>query len=438
MSGLRSRVRAFLARVPPREQMHVAAAMAVSATLVIAYLLISPSHELSGDEPVYHEYGERFAAGELWHSSAPFGDYEEPGDERASAWKAPGYPAWVGVLYAVLPNSDEAVEVVQALLLAPLTVLLTWLLARRLLGPRVAIAAAWVTAVFPLSWEYFGLLFPEALAIPLTLGFLLAVLGREPTVRLAVITGVLLGLGLLVRPTSFFLVGAVAVAWWLAAGWRRGTALAALAIAVAALVVVPWTIRNTIVNDGGVIPISIQDAAAYGTFNSQSANDPDLPYAWRPEPDPYREELAALEREEPDDAELRDRLQELAWDYVKENPESVPAAFFRNGILRFWDLRSPGQALDEVDFQGRSHNVRRAGLAMYYVLLPLAVIGLWRLRRRREIVLPLLAAFALAAVAFTIIAATRYRAPLEPVLAILACSLLAEPWRLGPREEGSA
>jgi 4-amino-4-deoxy-L-arabinose transferase-like glycosyltransferase len=313
-------------------------------------------------------------------------------------------------------------------------VLLTWLLARRLLGPRVAIAAAWVTAVFPLSWEYFGLLFPEALAIPLTLAFLLAVLGRDPTPRLAVAAGVLLGLGLLVRPTSFFLIAALAVAWWLAAGWRRGTALAALAVGAAALVVVPWTIRNTIVNDGAVIPISVQDAAAYGTFNSEAADDPERPYAWRFDPAPYRDALAELEREDANDAEFRDRLQELAWDYIKDNPGSVPAALVRNGILRFWDLRPPGQALDEVAFQGRSENVRRAGLAMYYVLLPLALIGLWRLRHRREIVLPLLAAFALAAGAFTIIAATRYRAPLEPVLAILACSLLAEPWRLGKPE----
>jgi 4-amino-4-deoxy-L-arabinose transferase-like glycosyltransferase len=431
MSGLGERARSFLAGVPRRERTLVGAAMATSALLVIAYLLISPSHELSGDEPVYHEYGELFADGKLWYSSAPFGD------EHASAWKAPGYPAWVGIIYTILPNSAEAVEVVQGLLLAPLTVLLTWLLARRLLGPRVAIAAAWVTAVFPLSWEYFGLLFPEALAIPLTLAFLLAVIDREPTPWLAVGAGVLLGLGLLVRPTSFFLVAALAVAWWLAGGWRRGTALAALAIAVAALVVLPWTIRNAVVNDGGFIPISVQDAAAYGTFNSESANDPELPYAWRLAPAPYRDELAELERERASDAEFRDRLQELAWDYVKENPEAVPAALFHNGIRRFWDLRPPGQALDEVAFQGRSHNVRRAGLAMYYVLLPLAAFGLWRLRHRREIVLPLLAAFGLAAVAFTIIAATRYRAPLEPVLAILASSLLAKRRRL-TREAPSA
>ena len=62
-----------------------------------------------------------------------------------------------------------------------------------------------IIAVFPLSWEYFGLLFPEALAIPATLAALLAFVGREPTTRVALVTGFLVGVNLLIRPSSGFI-----------------------------------------------------------------------------------------------------------------------------------------------------------------------------------------------------------------------------------------
>ena len=57
--------------------------------------------------------------------------------------------------------------VILSMVLTPLTVLGSWLLARRLFGRTAGIAAAFAIAVFPLSWEYIGLLYPEAMAIPL-------------------------------------------------------------------------------------------------------------------------------------------------------------------------------------------------------------------------------------------------------------------------------
>lgn len=417
--------------IPRREKRIVAAAMALSAALVLIYMAISPSHALSGDEPVYDEYGLEFVAGNPWKQDILPVHLE--GELHASAWKAPLYPAWVGVIYSLLGTGEwagttawERVEIVQALLLAPLTVLLTWLLARRLFGPRPAIAAAALTAVFPLVWEYFGLLTPEALAIPLTVGFLLVVLDREPSTGRAVAAGVLLGLGLLVHPTAFVLAGTLLVAWWIAAR-GRGLALGVLAGAVALLLVAPWTVRNLVVFDGAFIPISIQDAAVYGSFNEDAASDPVRRYAWREAPPSLLPQLEQLEAERVGEAEFHSRLRELGLDYIRAHPESVPAAIFHNGVLRFWDLRPPGQAIDEVHTQGRSTKVRGLALAIYYPLLVAALAGLWRLRHRREIVLPLLTVFALSAIAFMVVAGTRYRAPLEPVLVILACSLLARP-----------
>jgi 4-amino-4-deoxy-L-arabinose transferase-like glycosyltransferase len=336
-------------------------------------------------------------------------------------WKAPAYPAWVGFWYELLGSSPLRLSLVQGLVMAPLGVLATWGLGRHLFGAGVGVVAAFVIAVFPLAWEFHGLLYPETLAIPLTTLVLLLFLARTPTPPLALAVGAAIGAAILVRPNSFFLFAGVLAAWMLAAGWRRGLGLTALSVAVAALVVAPWTIRNYVVTDGEFIPISIQDGAIYGTFNEVSANDPIYPYAWR---FAFRDPPAVYENES-SDAEFRSELQQLAFDYIEEHPFSLVEAFYWNGLSRFWDVRRPGRAIDEVPFTGRSEGVAWAGLAMYYVLLPLALLGLWRARRRREVVLPLLVTALAASAVFTVASGTRYRAPLEPAIAVLAVSALA-------------
>ena len=52
----------------------------------------------------------------------------------------------------------------------------------------------------------------------------------------------------------------------------------------------------------------------------------------------------------------------------------------------------------------------------------MALTGLWRLRRRLTLLLPILAAVAAMAVVFTVDGGTRYRAPVEPLLVVIACS----------------
>jgi len=71
---------------------------------------------------------------------------------------------------------------------------------------------------------------------------------------------------------------------------------------------------------------------------------------------------------------------------------------------------------------------------MYYAALALALAGLWRTRQRREILMPVAALAIAASLAFTIIAETRYRAPFEPLLVVLAASF-AVPALGGHRPE---
>lgn len=403
-------------RVSRRELYLLLGAIALGLVVRVAYVLITHGHTLAGDEPEYEAQARFFSDGHLFWSTLPYGT------PHPSVWKAPGYPAWVGTLYALGGENVLRVLLAQTLL-GPVTIFLTWLLARRLLGAKVALAAAAIAAVYPNMWQWEARLYPEALALPLALLVFVLVLGRRPTPRLALAAGVAMGASVLVRPTSVFLFAGIAVAWSLTGGWRRGLALSALVVGVAALLVTPWTLRNYRVTDA-FVPLSIQDAAAYGTFNDDAANDPIRPWAWRA----YTRRDADVIKRPRSDVAFRDELEQRALDYVREHPSSLPKAFFWNGLSRTWDVRRPARALDEVPFEGRTRAVAAVGLAIYYVLLIGALVGLWRLRSRREIVLPVLALALGASIVFTVAAATRYRVPLEPLVVLLACAALPALW----------
>jgi len=262
------------------------------------------------------------------------------------------------------------------------TALFSWLLARRLFGPRAALVAAWIVALDPPMFQWETRLYSESIATPLTLLFLGVVLERAPTPRRAVAAGAIRGINLLARPTAVFLILGLAASWWIAGGPRRGTRLLALSFAIAALVVAPWTIRNYAI-DGRLVPVSAQDAVALaGTFNSQAASDPRYPYGWQALPRSLHD---IYFRARPiNDAQFRAALLARGWHYIRAHPASLPAAFWLNGITRLWEIRAPSQALDEIKpVPGRTYVPTLIGLCIYYVIFALALASLWRHRRRR-------------------------------------------------------
>ena len=406
-------MRAALAEVPRRELQLLVAAIVLGLVVRVVYVLVTWDHTLAGDEPQYHQQGVFIADGKWFWSSSPYGI------PHPSAWKTPGYPLFVGLLYAVGGKNPDAVMLLQVLVLGPLTITLTWLLGRRLFGAWVGTAAGFVAALHPFVWQFEARLFAEALATPLTLAILLLVLDRRPSLRLIGVAGALSGVLILVKPSALHILAAVMVAILVGWGLRGGLPRAALALAACVLVIAPWTIRNSVEFDA-LIPLSVQDAGIYGVFNDEAANDDEHPWAWRAR---TTRDLDLFDAENPlPDDELRERLRERAFDYIEDNPDSLLHAFYWNGLKRFWDVRDPDGALNEVRFQGRSRTLTWIGLVIWWVMLPLAIAGLVLARRRRAVVLPLVAMFVLASFVYIGNTGTRYRAPFEPVIAVLACS----------------
>ena len=182
--------------------MLLAAAMALSLLIVVVYAVARRHHPLAGDAVEYDLQGRFFTQGHFWWSTTPFGV------AHASAWKAPLYPLWVGFWYELLGTSPVRVELVQAFL-APLTVVLAWMLVPAAVQPSGRDRVRLRRRRLPARLGVLRPLYPEALAIPMTLVVLLLFLGREPTPKRAAPVGVAVGISLLIRPTSVFLLAGV-------------------------------------------------------------------------------------------------------------------------------------------------------------------------------------------------------------------------------------
>jgi 4-amino-4-deoxy-L-arabinose transferase-like glycosyltransferase len=413
---LRASMGGRLKTVPRRELLLLGAAAVLGFALRLYYVRATGGHALAGDEQEYNTIGHFLAHGKFMWSDTLY-HHAHP-----TMTKAPLYPVLVGLGYVVFGEHYDRILTIQTLI-GPIVIVLTWALARRLFNPRVAIAAAFVVAVYPFAWQFEARLYSEAITTPLVLIALLLFMDREPTRRRIIGLGLTMGLLMLCRPALFYLFAGVLAAWWVKAGARRGLLATAAAALVAALVIVPWTVRNY-AEYHAFVPVSWQDAAAvFGTFNDEAAADKNYPFAWRQ--NDKRDAPLFLTRNAMPEDELRAKLNHNAWEWIKAHPDSLPKAFFWNGLSRFWDIRRPFNVLREVPYEGRSRVLTKIGLAMYWVLLPLALLSLFLLRRRPEVVAPVVAIAVSASIVHTAVSLTRYRAILEPLIVILACAAVA-------------
>ncbi|WP_426572997.1 glycosyltransferase family 39 protein [Aquihabitans sp. McL0605] len=171
-----------------------------------------------------------------------------------TAYYPMGYPWFVGIVtWVSRPFSHDqvmAVVLVQSVLGAA-SVVFGAIVARRLAGRGAAIAAALGLAFYPNLIFHSGVILGETLYNTLFLAFAaLFVTTRWPdglSKRRVALTGVVLGLAVMVRPISLAMVPVVVVVWWLATHDRRVLLRSTLVLLLAvAACILPWTIRNEI------------------------------------------------------------------------------------------------------------------------------------------------------------------------------------------------
>jgi asparagine N-glycosylation enzyme membrane subunit Stt3 len=294
------------------------------------------------------------------------------------------------------------------------TVVVVGLVGRQLAGNRAGLIAAGFAAVYPNLWIVDGILMPESLyGLSIAVVLLAAYrYRRAPRLRLALATGVAIGLATLVRGEAVVLVPVLAVplALWADGDWaRRLRQLGAMLFAVA-LVVAPWTLRNLARLDRPVA-LSVNGDEVIGIANCHDTYyGPFLGFwsirCYNPTPPGGEVERGAAYRKR-------------GIEYARAHLGRLPYVLLVRQA-RMWDVYHPRETVLFGRIEGRDANVTRIGQRIYWTAIPVALIALVLLRRRRRPILPLVAQLAMVAITAVLAYGTvRFRMPADVVLVVL-------------------
>ncbi len=262
MDSLKSWVRGLPQRHGRRTLILLAAILLLGFGLR-AYRVVEPLPTPGDDAHAY------YALSKALYTEGSFGG---PSFEDSSDW-SPGAPLLYAASFYATGGAREGTARIVELLLGLATILVVYLLGRRIACRPAGLLAAFGVAIYPPFIHSVGALYSEPPAMftlpAAVLAFLWA--GEQRRLRAWLLPGFLFGLTALARP-EYLLVGAAFAVLALiriarARGWQPGLAAAALLVVALLVPIVPWTIRNQNVLHR-TVPISTGGGKALyvGTF----------------------------------------------------------------------------------------------------------------------------------------------------------------------------
>jgi hypothetical protein len=427
-------------------------ALVVSGALVgrfVAVLAWSSQFAPEGDEAFYWRQAQYLADGYGFVYRNNYGEL------ITTAVHPPLYSAYLGLVALLgFPDDTHTPLRLASAALGGATVALVGLAGRRIAGPRAGILAAVAAALYANLWLNEVKLTAEAIFAPMIALVILAAYRfvERRTLADAAWLGGAISLAALARAEALGLFVLLALPLVLRVrGESFGVRVRQLAVmgGVGLAVVAPWVVRNLVSFEnrvtlssgaGFVLEISNCDQTyglappmdASGTPRPGAAADDYLGY-WTPDCDRSDRSAhgdAALVWPEGDETVVEGWKRQIGVDYMREHRGEVPSVVLAR-IGRIWDVWRPGQSYDlNVFFERRGGWPTLAGMAQYYVMLPLAAAALVVLWRRKVTIIPFVAlalsATLTAAVSFGI---TRYRVGADVGLCVLAGVALDAAWR---------
>lgn len=331
-----------------------------------------------------------------------------------TSFRAPGYPFLLAGVYAVseLEWRLFAARLVNALLGAALAPL-TYLLARQLFPKKEKAArfAGIALAVYPLLVIYPLALATENLFFPLVAAGLLVLLRASDSQhdRDYLLAGALLGAATLTRSVIFGFID-LAILWvWFALRQRRGALL--FAAAVAALVL-PWTIRNTLLEGQFTF---VENSLGYNLhmgYHPQGTGT--FQYGISLELVPYL-----------DDGQRNEIGTQAALKFIQDDPGRVPYLIVRKAGYFFALERRALSYFYSNNFFGHISTVPLVGLFLLFtlpfpIISSLAAVALPFVKWTRERILILLFMGGYLSPHLLLMAEERFHLVMVPLLAVLA------------------
>lgn len=386
------------------------------------------------DETFYHQQARLVADGHGFLN--PFGYYAPRGSAAHHVFQTAVHPPLYTVFLAIPArlgiDSMLSQRIVTALLGAA-TVFLLGVLGRRLMGDGVGLVAAGLAAISPALWVNDSVLGLETLYGFLLVCALLALyrFWNAPGLWPALGMALALALMALTRSEGVILFVLLAVPTVLLApglAWVRRFQFLGVMALVAAVVMGPWVVRNlTTFDEPTVLGTGFGWVLAYGNCDA-TYSGPLLGY-WS--------DTCALRDYPPDleESRLDLRARKIAVSYIEDHLSRAPIVAVAR-VARVWDVFRPTQNVELNEFyERRGHVASWAVLIGYYLSLPFAIAGLVLMRKRRIPIFPMIA-IALS-VTFTVALSfgiTRYRAPVDVVLPLLAAVAVVALWQRARRD----
>ena len=355
--------------------------------------------------------------------------------DRPSAYTQPLYAWFLAGLYWALERHWLVVGLAH-IALAAITALVVLEVGRRAVSLRVGLVGSLIATLHPfLLWHDVHLNREILDGLLLAVVALLAlVVAERRTVLLALALGATLGLAILgnARLALLPLVLAAYVGWPLRP--RREALLAAGAVVVAAaLVVLPWVVRN----DARVgCPTLTTDARALWKANNENTrrilddggwiDDVPEPAGGPPWPELAADLTLAGTPTEVDECAQQRYYRDLVFDFWREEP-GEKALLSAQAVRMLW---SPTFSVDSDDGgRGRIAELGRDVVEPLYMVAVylLALAGAFFVSRRFVALVVLLVAYN-TALAMVFAGTVRYRAPFDFLLAILAAAALVRGW----------
>jgi 4-amino-4-deoxy-L-arabinose transferase-like glycosyltransferase len=396
-----------------------------------------------GRSPVYDAAAYATIAANLDHNE---GFTLGPSATQPASNYSPGLPLFVAGVYKLSGGVHERLARIILALLGTLSILFAYLIARRLRrsmhrppsggvntsSGAAGLVAAGAVAIYPALPEYQGMLMGEPLAATLLSGAVLAALwAAGPAVAARgrwLWPGVLFGLLALVRPEYIgvaLLVSLVVLVRNGRSEWSRTLAQALLVLAGAALIVVPWSVRNAIALDR-LVPVSTGGGQVLfaGTY-LPSDGDPEKVGAAVVERHPglfgpnaiehlrLEQILARLAEQRYPGVETDKALSKMGkeqlWDDIGEEPVEY-AGFVGAKIERIWS-HGPRAVMHEPGWE-----------LLHWLLVAFGLVGLVVLTAQRRWEALLIAAIFLAitAISALLVASPRRVLVMMPLVAALA------------------
>jgi 4-amino-4-deoxy-L-arabinose transferase-like glycosyltransferase len=368
--------------------------------------------------------------------------------EGPTAFMAPGY---VFVIYGALSIFGSwgylVLQVMQCIVGAACAGL-TYGVAKRALGQKVALVSALLVACNPTHVYLSVIIHPLAItcAAVLLIVFMLGRVCDHRSFRDSAIMGICYGIALLVEPSALCLVPVILL-WPMLSHVRerkRSLLLSLTVIAVAAAVVSPWTVRNYMVFDA-FIPIKTPLGYILWVGNHEGATGTQLFVNAQGEqghvisriPEEVMNEIKTLP-----EPKAYAKLGSIAKEYMMAHPIETTGRTFKKALYYWWFptwITSP---------EGQAHPIvtqlKRPEKVVWFLVLLTAIPGLYIARRQWRqwaiLVTPMACFTALYAITNIGVGGPRYRIPIETLVMVFSAVCLLQlfgAWRDQPSRRSS-